>query len=164
MKFTSEVFLNGGIHRMGEKRVVMNKEAPTLSHSSEGKRILIFSPDPDLAKSIALLLERQYEIVYVTRLEYLRERISSLAPDLMLIDLFSFQGEIAKLLVVIQSTRVSRPIIFLRGYRHWMFEIEEAIQKLGTMIFYKPVDILLVADAINRIVEDQNKRRFKWTR
>ena len=149
---------------MGEKRAVAGKQVPALNHSSEGKRILIFSPDPDLAKSIALLLERQYEIVYVTRLEYLRERISTLAPDLMLIDLFSFQGEIAKLLVVIQSTRVSRPIIFLRGYRHWMFEIEEAIQKLGTMIFYKPVDILLVADAISRIVEDQNKRRFKWTR
>lgn len=149
---------------MSEKRVVDGKRVGTPNHSSEGKRILIFSPDPDLAKSIALLLERQYEIVYVTRLEQLRERIATIAPDLMLIDLFSFQGEIVKLLVVMQSTHVSRPIIFLRGYRHWMFEIEEAIQKLGTMIFYKPVDILLVADAISRIVEDQNARRFTWTR
>ncbi|MBI4429267.1 MAG: hypothetical protein HY562_09125 [Ignavibacteriales bacterium] len=149
---------------MSEKRVVAGKQVHSPHEASEGKRILIFSPDPDLAKSIAMLLERQYEIVYVTRLEYLLERIATLSPDLMLIDLFSFQGEIAKLLVVIQSTRLARPIIFLRGYRHWMFEIEEAIQKLGTMIFYKPVDILLVADAISRIVEDQNRRRFSWTR
>jgi DNA-binding NtrC family response regulator len=141
--------------RMHEKRVVTGGKLPRLEQTQSAKRVLIFSPDPDLAKSIALLLERQYEIVSVTRLEYLRERISSTSPDLMLIDLFSFQGEIAKLLVVLQSSRVSRPIIFMRGYRHWMFEIEEALQKMGAIIFYKPVDILLIADAINQIVGDQ---------
>ncbi len=140
---------------MHEKRVVTGGKLPRLEQTQSAKRVLIFSPDPDLAKSIALLLERQYEIVSVTRLEYLRERISSTSPDLMLIDLFSFQGEIAKLLVVLQSSRVSRPIIFMRGYRHWMFEIEEALQKMGAIIFYKPVDILLIADAINQIVGDQ---------
>jgi DNA-binding NtrC family response regulator len=140
---------------MHEKRVATGAKFPSLDQKHSARKVLIFSPDPDLAKSIALLLERQYAIEYVTRLEYLRERISTAAPDLLLIDLFSFQGEIAKLLVVLQSTRVSRPIIFLRGYRHWMFEIEEAIQKMGAIIFYKPVDILLIADAINQIVGDQ---------
>ncbi|MEK7670148.1 MAG: hypothetical protein AAB330_02790 [Bacteroidota bacterium] len=149
--------------RMHEKRVVTGGKLPRLEQKQSAKRVLIFSPDPDLAKSIALLLERQYEIDYVTRLEYLRERISSTSPDLMLIDLFSFQGEIAKLLVVLQSTRVSRPIIFMRGYRHWMFEIEEAIQKMGAIIFYKPVDILLIADAINQIVGDEKPpTRTQW--
>jgi len=156
--------LSGRLHGMTEKRDRTTGKVSGLNNAGESKRILIFSPDPDLAKSIALLLERQYEIVYVTRLEYLRERISSICPDLMLIDLFSFQGEIAKLLVVLQSTSVSSPIIFLRGYRHWMFEIEEAIQKLGAIIFYKPVDILLIADAIGRIVEEQNEGKVKWTR
>lgn len=162
MKITGEAFLSRP--KMSEKRLVTGKKVPTLNNSFEGKRILIFSPDPDLAKSIALLLERQYEIDYVTRLEYLRERIGTTGPDLMLIDLFSFQGEIAKLLVVLQSTRLSKPIIFLRGYRHWMSEIEDGIQQLGTIVFYKPVDILLVADAINRIVDEQNEGRFNWTR
>jgi DNA-binding NtrC family response regulator len=149
--------------RMDEKRVVTGGKLPRLEQTHSAKRVLIFSPDPDLAKSIALLLERQYEIDYVTRLEYLRERISNTSPDLMLIDLFSFQGEIAKLLVVLQSTRVSRPIIFMRGYRHWMFEIEEAIQKMGAIIFYKPVDILLIADAINQIVGDEKPpTRTQW--
>lgn len=148
---------------MHEKRVVTGGKPPSLDQKHSARKVLIFSPDPDLAKSIALLLERQYEIEYVTRLEYLRERISTTAPDLMLIDLFLFQGEIAKLLVVLQSTRPPRPIIFMRGYRHWMFEIEEAIQKMGAIIFYKPVDILLIADAINQIVGDQKpSTRTKW--
>lgn len=148
---------------MHEKRVVTGRNLPRIDQKESERRVLIFSPDPDLAKSIALLLERQYEIVYVTRLEYLRERISSTAPDLLLIDLFSFQGEIAKLLVVLQSSRISRPIIFMRGYRHWMSEIEEAIQKMGAIIFYKPVDILLIADAINQIVGDKKPpSQTKW--
>jgi DNA-binding NtrC family response regulator len=163
MSSSANVHANSSMQRKGEKRITgSNVSVPHSAH--ENKRILIFSPDPDLAKSLALLLERQYEIVCVTRLEYLSERISTISPDLMLIDLFSFQGEIAKLLVVLQSVRVMKPIIFLRGYRHWMFEIEEAIQKLGTIIFYKPVDIMLIADAIGQIVQEQNEGRAKWNR
>ena len=122
-------------------------------------RVLIFSPDPDLAMSIAMLLEKQHEIVSVTRLENLRDQIYSTSPDLLLIDLFSFQGEIAKLLVVLQSTFLASPIVFLRGYRQWMPEIEDLIQKKGAVIFYKPVETLLVVDAIHQILDKAHYMR-----
>ena len=119
----------------------------------ERKRILVFSPDRDLAESLSLLLEGNFEIVRETSLQCLREVISSTHPALLLIDLFSFPSDILKVLDVIRSSRETIPIIILHVYQQRNPTMEDAIQKAANLVLFKPVDVDEIGSSITRLLE-----------
>jgi DNA-binding NtrC family response regulator len=121
---------------------------------SEGrKKVLVFSPDAALARSLALLLEDQYEIACETQLDRLTGTIGNASPGLLLIDLFSFPSDILKEINVLRKTRLKVPVIILRVYRQLNPEIEQTIKDLADFVFYKPFDVNAVADAVHKLLD-----------
>jgi len=119
------------------------------------KRILVFSPDRDLAESLSLLLEGNFEIVRETSIQSLQELISSSHPALLLIDLFSFPSDILKVLDIIGSSRKTIPIIILHVYQLRNPAMEEAIQKAADLVLFKPVDVDEIGSSITRLLEQR---------
>ncbi len=73
------------------------------------KKVLVFSPDATLAKSLSLLLENQYEIACETQLEHLKATIGTASPALLLVDLFSFPSDILKEVTVLRYQSPENP-------------------------------------------------------
>lgn len=116
------------------------------------KRILVFSPDRDLAESLSLLLEGNFEIVRETSIQSLPAVISSTHPALLLIDLFSFPSDILKVLEIIRSSRKTIPIIILHVYQQRNPTVEDAIQKAADLVLFKPVDVDEIGSSITRLL------------
>jgi len=116
------------------------------------KKVLVFSPDVALAKSLSLLLEDQYEIACETQLDNLKDAITKEAPALLLVDLFSFPSDILKEVTVLRTSRLKVPVVLLRVYRQLSPEIEESIRDLADFVFYKPFDVNAVADAVQKLL------------
>lgn len=122
-------------------------------HSDSRKKVLVFSPDAALARSLSLLLEDKYEIACETQLDNLKGTIGSASPGLLLIDLFSFPSDILKEINVLRTSRLKVPVIILRVYRQLNPEIEETIKDLADFVFYKPFDVNAVADAVHKLLD-----------
>lgn len=119
------------------------------------KRILVFSPDRDLAESLSLLLEGNFEIVRETSIQSLQGLISSTRPALLLIDLFSFPSDILKVLDIIRSSRKTIPIIVLHVYQQRNPTVEDAIQKAADLVLFKPVCVDEIGSAITRLLKER---------
>lgn len=131
-----------------------SREQQTRSVSDrERQKVLVFSPDSDLAKSLSMLLENQFEIICETKLENLAKRIGATLPALMLIDLYAFPSDILKETQVIRGSRTNIPIILLRAYRPLSEEVESAIRDVADLVLYKPLDVNSVAGAIHQLLE-----------
>lgn len=111
------------------------------------QRLLIFSPDEDLAHSLTLLLEDRYEVVKVTQLERLGQRLKETSPALLLVDLFSTAQDGLKQLLYLERLRPTVPLILLRAYRSNTL-MDDAIKRLNAYVFYKPVNIDMVVDLV----------------
>jgi len=112
------------------------------------KRVLVFSPDADLARFLILNLEDRYEIVREHTLQEFEQAIHSVAPDLVLIDLYTFSTDVLKQLDIVRRNAVSVPIIVLRAYVSLSSEMNQLIDELADHIFYKPVDVELITQTI----------------
>ena len=126
-------------------------------HSSKGaraesKRVLVFSPDADLARCLLVTLEDRFEIVRETRLEGLEQSLKEVSPDLVLIDLSAFSTDIERQLEVIRRNTLSMPIMILRAYVSLPPEINKAITEMTDLVFYKPVDVDLISQAIENLL------------
>ena len=119
------------------------------------KKVLVFSPDAALAKSLSLLLENQYEIACETQLEKLTATIGTASPGLLLIDLYSFPSDILREVNVLRTSCLKVPVVLLRVYRQLGPEIEESIRDLADFVFYKPFDVNAVADAVHKLLDGQ---------
>ena len=119
----------------------------------ERQKVLVFSPDSDLAKSLSMLLENQFEIVCETKLENLAKRIGAALPAIMLIDLYAFPSDILKETQIIRGSRTNIPIILLRAYRPLSKEVESAIRDVADLVLYKPLEVNSVAEAIHKLLE-----------
>ena len=119
------------------------------------KRILVFSPDRDLAESLSLLLEGNFEIVRETSIQSLEGAILSTHPALLLIDLFSFPSDILKVLDIIRSSRKNIPIIILHVYQQRNPTMEDAIQKAADLVLYKPVDVDEIGSSITKLLKER---------
>ena len=119
------------------------------------KKVLVFSPDVALAKSLSLLLADQYEIACETELDNLKDAIGKESPALLLVDLFSFPSDILKEVTVLRTSRLKVPVVLLRVYRQLSPEIEETIRDLADFVFYKPFDVNAVADAVQKLLGGQ---------
>ena len=121
----------------------------------ERKRILVFSPDRDLAESLSLLLEGNFEIVRETSIQTLQGLISSTHPALLLIDLFSFPSDILKVLDIIRSSRKAIPIIILHVYQQRNPTMEDAIQKAADLVLFKPVEVDEIGSSITKLLDQR---------
>ncbi len=119
------------------------------------KKVLVFSPDVALAKSLSLLLADQYEIACETQLDNLNEAIGQASPALLLVDLFAFPSDILKEVTVLRTSRLKIPVVLLRVYRQLAPELEETIRDLADFVFYKPFDVNAVADAVHKLIDGQ---------
>jgi DNA-binding NtrC family response regulator len=117
------------------------------------KRVLVFSPDADLARFLLMNLEDKLQIIREHRLEQFEQAIKEISPDLVLIDLFTFSIDIVKQLDIIRRTAVIVPIIALRAYMSLTPEINKSIDDLANIVFYKPVDGELITQAIEDLLK-----------
>jgi DNA-binding NtrC family response regulator len=117
------------------------------------KRVLIFSPDADLARFLLLNLEDRFQILRKNQLDQFEQAINEISPDLVLIDLFTFPVDIVKQLDIVRRTAVSVPVIALRAYMSLSPEMNKSIDDLADIVFYKPVDVELITQAIEDLLK-----------
>ena len=83
---------------------IISHEKPQTALSSpvSRKRVLVFSPDMDLARFLLLNLEDKFQIVREHQLEHFEQAVKEILPDLILIDLFTFSSDIIKQLDIVR--------------------------------------------------------------
>jgi len=116
------------------------------------EKILVFSPDKDLAGSLSMLLEGNFEIVCETRLDLLRELIDAARPALLLIDLFSYPRDISKVLNVLTKHGNTIPSIILHVFQQHNPQIEADIRKSADLVLYKPLDVEEIGKSITQLL------------
>jgi DNA-binding NtrC family response regulator len=129
-----------------------------VSHSkalpaNQQKSVLVFSPDADLAKFLLLNLEDRFRIVREHTLEEFERAMLEVPPDLVLVDLYTFSKDIIRQLDIVRKTASSIPIIVLRAYLTLSSEMNNSIDELANMVFYKPVDVELITQAIEDLLK-----------
>ena len=117
------------------------------------KRVLVFSPDTDLARFLLLNLEDEFQIVREHRLENFEQAVKEFSPDLILIDLFTFSADIIKQLDIVRRMAGTVPIIALRAYMSLTPDMNKSIDDLTDAVFYKPVDVELITQALEDLLK-----------
>lgn len=126
--------------------------APQSAGSTGSKNVLIFSPDADLARTLVLILEDRYHITRETTISALAESLRSARPDLVLVDLFTFSEDVRRVLEVLRARPSNVPLILLRGYMPLRQDVTAEIEAMGSLVFYKPVDVEMVSQAIEDLL------------
>lgn len=116
------------------------------------KKVLVFSLDRDLAWSLAMLLDQQFDMVCETKLETLMDRITVSTPELLLIDMPLYGSDVLNVVGRIRSRWRSIPILMLRDYRKAAQASEEQIHNLVNRQLFKPMDVEMVAGAIDQLI------------
>lgn len=111
--------------------------------------LLVFSPDPDVAKSLTMLLEENYAVEAETDLSKLEEHANRVNPPIMLVDLYAFPADILKTIEVLRRRKERNPVILFHVYRTSRPEIEQAIRSVSDIVLYKPINTDLVAELIS---------------
>ncbi|MBM4169195.1 MAG: hypothetical protein FJ215_08580 [Ignavibacteria bacterium] len=119
------------------------------------RRVLVFSPDKDLATSLSMLLEGQYSIVCETRVENLGQRIRQNSLSLLLIDLSTFPGDIRLVLEILNLSRDSLPVVVLHVFQRKVPELEEEIRGISDLVLYKPLEVDTIGEAIKTLLETE---------
>jgi DNA-binding NtrC family response regulator len=134
--------------------VISHDKAQAASNATVSrKRVLVFSPDADLARFLLLNLEDQFQIVREHRLEQFEQAVKEILPDLILIDLYTFSADIIKQLDIVRRMASTIPIIALRAYMSLAPEMNKSIDDLTDAVFYKPVDVELITQAIEDLLK-----------
>ncbi len=123
---------------------------PSMSHRQ--RNVLIFSPDADLARTLVLNLEEKYAIVRETSLVLFTKALEARRPDLIVVDLYTFSEDVTRLLNLLREKAQDVPIITLRGYIPLRKDINITIEEMSSSVFYKPVDVDLVSEAIENLL------------
>jgi len=137
-----------------QTNTIIHERSKTASAATvSAKRVLVFSPDIDLARFLLLNLEDKFQIVREHRLEHFEQAVKEILPDLILIDLFTFSTDIIKQLDIVRRIAGTVPIIALRAYMSLTPEMNKSIDDLTDAVFYKPVDVELVTQAIEDLLK-----------
>ena len=120
--------------------------------SSTGKKnkILVFSPDRDLAQSLSMLFENHFDITCETSLANLQKRIASVAPSLLIIDLHTFSSDVMHELSIVEGNTGDVPVVIMRAYNRLRSDVEELVQRTADVVFYKPLN----ADEVVRTIHE----------
>ncbi len=140
---------------MSNDATIISHDKPLKSSSSiiSQKRVLVFSPDTDLARFLLLNLEDKFQIVREHKLDYFEQTVKEFLPDLILIDLFTFSSDIVKQIDIVRRTAITIPIIVLRAYMYLTPEMNKSIDDITDVVFYKPVDVELITQAIEDLLK-----------
>jgi DNA-binding NtrC family response regulator len=134
--------------------IISHKRPQAASGSTVSrKRVLVFSPDADLARFLLLNLEDEFQIMREHQLEHFEQAVKEISPDLILIDLFTFSTDIIKQLDIVHRMEITVPIIALRAYMSLTPEMNKSIDDLTNAVFYKPVDVELITQAIEDLLK-----------
>lgn len=125
---------------------------PSAMTSTGAKRVLIFSPDADLARTLVLILEDRFHITRETTVAGLTASLEGETPQLVLVDLFTFSEDVRRMLDVLREKARNVPLIILRGYIPLRQDVNDAVESMGSKVFYKPVDVDLVSQAIEHLL------------
>ena len=120
------------------------------------KRVLVFSPDADLARFLVMNLEDKFQIIREHQIEQFEHSIKEIQPDLVLVDLYTFSTDIIRQLNIVQRVAVSVPVIALRAYMSLSPEINKSIDDISDIVFFKPVDGERITRAIEDLLKDSN--------
>jgi chaperonin GroEL (HSP60 family) len=63
--------------------------------------------------------------------------------------------EILKEIDVLRTSHLKVPVVLLRVYLQLSKEVEEKIRDLADFVFYKPIDVNAVADAVHKLLDGQ---------
>ena len=133
--------------------IILHERQQAVPDSSvHRKRVLVFSPDADLARFLLLNLEEKFQIVREHRLEQFESAVKEILPDLIVIDLFAFSPDIIKQLDIIRRMAKTVPIIALRAYMSLTAEMNKSIDDLTDVVFYKPIDVELITQTIEDVL------------
>ena len=121
----------------------------SAEHLEAASPILIFSPDPDIARSLTLLLEETYSVEAETNLQNLEERINVLHPPLLLVDLYSLPPDILRTVEILKRRKEKNPVVMFHVFRNSRPEIEQAIRNVSDLILYKPINAELVSELVS---------------
>jgi DNA-binding NtrC family response regulator len=134
------------------------KRKQSLEPVVRKKKILIFSPDPDVAKNLGLLLDDRFEVACESRLNALKERMADIHPALLLVDGYPSPSDIRKLTEVLKAKPKGVLVVMLHVFRNWIPEIETAIHKTADYVLYKPVDVDMIAGLIVDLLHGTRQR------
>ncbi|RPI06914.1 MAG: response regulator [Ignavibacteriae bacterium] len=115
--------------------------------------MLVFSPDTDLARFLLLNLEEEFQIDREHHWELFEQTVKEKSPDLMLIDLFTHSSDITKQLEIMHRMPATIPVIALRAYMSLSPEMDRSIDDCFDAVFYKPVDVELITQAIEDLLK-----------
>lgn len=111
-------------------------------------KIVIYSTDLDLCKSISMLLQSEFEIKYSTAsLNNIDTNI-----DLLIVDVPVSDGEILNALKLIKAKKPSIKILLLYVYKIYNKEIEKFYRSYADIILYKPIEINQLIIAVNNLI------------
>jgi DNA-binding NtrC family response regulator len=131
----------------------LQSEPQVLTQAGKKKKILVFSPDRDLAQSLSLLFENHFEISCETSMGNLGKRIASFAPALLIADLHTFSSDVMLELSIVETSCVKVPVVILRAYNRLRSDVEEMVQRTAQVIFYKPFNAEEVVRSIHSLLK-----------
>lgn len=127
-------------------------ETQTLTHAGQKRKILVFSPDRDLAKSLSLLFENHFDITCETSTGNLGKLIAAASPDLLIVDLHTFSSDVMLELSIVEANCARVPVVILRAYNRLRADVEEMVQRTAKVVFYKPFNAEEVVQSIHRLM------------
>jgi OmpR family response regulator RpaB len=120
---------------------------------NEAKKVLMIDDDDDLRMLVGLYIKSVgYEVFEATNGEDAKEKLKTLNPDLIILDMMM-------------------PVLDGMGFLHWLrkdakqdtpvlaftsldkSEIEDGVQALGGTIVFKPIDLDKLVERIQKILE-----------
>jgi DNA-binding NtrC family response regulator len=117
------------------------------------EKILVFSPDRDLAQSLSMLFENHFEITCETSMGDLGKRIASVTPALLIVDLHTFSSDVMLELSIVESSSIKVPVVILRAYNRLRSDVEEMVQRTAQVVFYKPFNAEEVVRSIHNLMK-----------
>ena len=125
-----------------------------MFHQKPHKKVLVFSPDEDLAHSLILLLENRFDVFSETNIRRLQQSVGEYVPDVLLVDLLACVSDATKCLEMVKRLQPDIPIVFLKGYAKVGEEIEQELHRLTNWIFYKPINGELIGEVLDTVLND----------
>ena len=129
-----------------------------MSEDRRPRSVYVFSPDEDVARSLALDLERTYSIVRVTSLEALSSAMKTSIPNALVLDLYTHSDDVTRLLSLVRERCPGVPIITLRGYIPLRKDLSLTIEEMSFEVLYKPVDAEQVSSVIHSVLNAPSVR------
>ena len=128
-----------------------------MENGKKKRRILIYTVDYDLAKSLTLLLEDQYRVQSTSSLARGVDAIEHREIDLLICDLGLSLDEGVAAFEQLSTKNSDIPIIVFCPYQIRYSAMEGKIRKRVNYCYHKPVNIEEVTQTIAHLLRSQKK-------